>query len=395
MIKATQQQTRAHNRQLVLQTIYNQPQTSRVDVARLTGLTRTTVSDLVAELTHEGLVEEIGQGQSMGGKPPTLLKFIDNSRYLIGIDLATDEFQGAIVNLRGQIIHKVCLPVQKRNGENALSLVYALIDQLLQQAPTPIIGIGIGSPGLIDPIGGTICLSVNLDWRNLPLARLIHDQYNMPVHVANNSQAAAIAETTFGANRDARNIIVIKIGHGISAGIVINGESYFGDGFGAGEIGHVVVKENGELCPCGHYGCLETVASSYAILKKAQAIARHNPASILNQLAGEPEQITLEMIRQAYQQGDTEVITLIEEVSGYLGVAIANLVCAVNIKKIMIAGIITDLGDIMINALQQQVSRYALSFLSDETHIEPSALGKDIVILGIAALLMQRELGLY
>jgi predicted NBD/HSP70 family sugar kinase len=311
------------------------------------------------------------------------------------LDLASHEFQGAVVNLRGQIIYKACLPVEERNGETALRLVYELIDDLLSHAPTPIIGIGIGSPGLIDPISGKICLSVNLDWRNLPLAKLIHDRYNLPVHVANNSQAAAIAETTFGTHRDIRNMVVIKIGGGIAAGIVINGEPYFGDGFGAGEIGHVVVKENGELCPCGHYGCLETVASGYAILKNAQKIARQNSNSLLNHYAKKPEQITLETIREAYQQGDVEVIQLIDQVTGYLGIAIANLVCAININQILIAGIISDLGDVLINPLQQQVSRHALSFLADETHIEASALGKDIVILGVAALLMQRELGLY
>jgi len=395
MIKATQQQTRAHNRQLVLQTIYDQSQPSRADVARLTGLTRTTISDLVAELINEGLVEEMGQGQSIGGKPPTMLKFVDTCGYLIGIDLGSHEFQGAVVDLRGHIIDRVCLALQERNSDTALTLVFELIDNLLAHAPSPIIGIGIGSPGLIDPISGTICLSVNLDWSNLPLARLIHDHYNLPVHIANNSQAAAIAETTFGTHRDIRNMVVVKIGGGIAAGIVINGEPYFGDGFGAGEIGHVVVKENGELCPCGHYGCLETVASSYALLKNAQKIAQQNPDSLLNLHAKPSEKMTLDIILKAYQQGDADVINLLNEASCYLGIAIANLICIINIRQILIAGMITDLGTVFINSLKQQVSKHALSFLADETQIETSALGNDIVILGVAALLMQRELGLY
>jgi predicted NBD/HSP70 family sugar kinase len=190
-------------------------------------------------------------------------------------------------------------------------------------------------------------------------------------------------------------MIVIKIGRGIAAGIVINGEPYFGEGFGAGEIGHVVVKENGDLCPCGHHGCLETVASSHVILKKAQQISRQNPGSILNQLSADPGQINLEMLRQAYEQNDAQVIQLIDEVGSYLGMAIANLVCAINIKQILIAGIITDLGDVLIGSLQRQLSQHALSRLADDTRIETSELGKDIVILGVAALLMQRELGIY
>lgn len=395
MIKATQQQTRAHNRKLVLQTIYNQPQTSRADVARLTGLTRTTVSDLVGELITEGLVEETGQGHSIGGKPPTLLKFIDNSRYLIGLDLASHEFQGAVVDLRGQICSQICLPVGERNGKAALDLVYELIDQLLSDARAPIIGIGIGSPGLIDPINGIIRYSVNLGWHGLPLAKQLQDRYHLPVYIANNSQAAAIAETTFGANRDISNLVVVKIGRGIAAGIVINGEPYFGEGYGAGEIGHLVVKDQGDLCRCGHRGCLETIASSNAIIKHAQQIALQNADSKLNALTSSPEQITLEIIFKAYQEGDPQVVALIDDVIMYLGTAIANLVCSLNIKQIVIAGIITDLGDGLINALQQQISRQALAHLTNETHVEASKLGKNIVILGVAALLMQRELGLY
>jgi N-acetylglucosamine repressor len=395
LIKRNQQQTRVHNRQLVLQTIYDQFETSRVDVARQTGLTRTTVSDLVSELMADGYVEETGQGQSNGGKRPTLLKFIDDKRCMISVDLASHEFQGAVVNLRGQIINKVSLRVGESKGEDALKLVFELIDKLLEQAIMPIIGIGIGSPGLIDPISGTIDYAVNLDWRDLPLAKLIRERYDLPVHVANNSQAAAFAETTFGAHRDLPNMIVIKIGRGIAARIVINGEPFFGDGPYAGEIGHVVVKENGDLCPCGKHGCLETVASSRVILKRAQNIAINNPSSILNRLADEPCNITLDIVRQASLQGDPQVNQLIDEVTGYLGMAIANLVCAINIKQVMIAGIITELGDVLINSLQRQLAQHALASLAEETHIETSQLGKDIVIQGISALLIQRELGIY
>jgi predicted NBD/HSP70 family sugar kinase len=395
LLKGNQQQTRAQNRQLVLQTIYDQFETSRVDVARQTGLTRTTVSDLVSELLTEGLVEETGQGQSNGGKRPTLLKFIDDRSCLISVDLASHEFQGAVVNLRGQIIHKACLRVGDSKGDDALNLVFELVDTLIAHATIPIIGIGIGSPGLIDPSSGTVDYAVNLDWRDLPLAQLIRERYNLPVHVANNSQAAAFAETTFGIHRDLPNMIVIKIGRGIAARIVINGQPFFGDGPYAGEIGHVVVKENGDQCACGKHGCLETVASSRVILKRAQNIALQNPSSILNQLAEDPCSITLDIVRQACLLGDPQVNQLIDEVSSYLGMAIANLVCAINIKQVMIAGIITELGDVLINSLERQLSQHTLSSLAKETHIETSQLGKDIVIQGISALLIQRELGIY
>ncbi len=394
MIKATQQQTKIHNRQLVLQTLYDQPLTSRANLARLTRLTRTTISDLIGELIAEGLVEETGQGPSIGGKPPTMLNVIDNSRQIIGVDLASHEFQGAVVNLRGQIIHSACLAVEKRDGEAALSLVFDLIDTLLQHTSAPVLGIGIGSPGLIDPQNGIIHYSVNLDWHELPLAELIEKRYHLPVHVANNSQAAAMAEITFGSNRSAKNLIVLKVGRGIAAGIVIDGKSYFGDGFGAGEIGHLVFKKNGDACRCGHNGCLETIAGSEAILKKARQIILTNPDSALKKLARNPDRISLHDIVRAYQAGDREIIELIDEVTCALGTVIANMVCGFNINTIVIAGMLTDMGPVFIESIQKQVSQNAFSLLANQTHIETSTLGKNIVILGVAALLMQFEMGL-
>jgi glucokinase-like ROK family protein len=394
MIKATQQQTKIHNRQLVLQTLYDQPLTSRANLARLTRLTRTTVSELVGELIAEGLVEEIGQGPSIGGKPPTMLNVVDNSRQIISVDLASNEFKGAVVNLRGQIRHQECLPVDNRDGDAALDLVYRLIDTLLRHTDAPVLGIGIGSPGLIDPQNGVIRYSVNLDWRDLPLARIIEDRYHLPVRVANNSQAAAMAEITFGSNRSEKNLIVLKVGRGIAAGIVINGKSYFGDGFGAGEIGHFVYEKDGEICRCGHRGCLETIASSEAILQKARRIMQANPGSLLHKFAQNPENLTLQDVVKAYQAGDQDMLLIIDEVANALGTVLANLVCAININTIIIAGMLTDLGEGFIHSIDKHIHQNAFTLLANQVHIQTSTLGRNIVILGVAAQLMQFELGL-
>jgi N-acetylglucosamine repressor len=130
-LKATREQTRVHNSRLVLRTIYECQEISRADVARETRLTRTTVSDVVADLMDEGLLEEVGYGPSVGGKPPILLSIVSDSRHLIGIDLASEEFRGAVVNLRGQIRHRIDVPLCDRDGEAALALVYQIIENLV------------------------------------------------------------------------------------------------------------------------------------------------------------------------------------------------------------------------------------------------------------------------
>lgn len=394
MKKATRQQTKAHNSHLVLKTIYHQGQVSRAGIARLTHLTRTTVSEIVAELMKEGLVEEVGQGPSKGGKPPILLSVVDDSRHLIGIDLANSEFRGGVINLRGKAKHRFNLPVNNRNGEAALALVYELLDELVAATDRPLLGIGIGTPGLMDARRGVVRHAVNLNWQNLPLRDLLEKRYNLPVHIANDCQVAALAEYTFGESKNAPNLVVVKVGRGIGAGIVLNGQLHYGDGFGAGEIGHVVIVEGGERCRCGHFGCLETMVSSRAIIKQAQAIAQSNPDSALHQLTTTTEALNTDVVLQAFEAGDESLQVVITEVGRYLGIAVANLVGTVNIHRIVIAGSVARFGPTLLEPIRQEMRRRSLAALANETWVDISNLGSDIVILGAAALLLTRELGL-
>jgi N-acetylglucosamine repressor len=319
---------------------------------------------------------------------------VDDARHLIGIDLANSEFRGSVVNLRGKVRHRQSLPVSDRDGEAALALVYQLTDELVATADSPLLGIGIGTPGLMDARRGVVRNAVNLDWQNLPLGDLLEERYNLPVYIANDSQVAALAEYTFGGSRETSNLIVIKVGRGIGSGIVLHAQLYYGDGFGAGEIGHVAVAEGGDRCRCGHFGCLETVASSRAIIKRARGIARSDPRSTLHQFATTPDAINTDVVLQAFEAGDEALRPIIAEAGRYLGVAVANLVGALNVHHIVIAGSVARFGEALLEPIRQEVSRRSLAALADETHIETSSLGTDIVILGAAALLLTQELGL-
>src|SRR3954469_2361418 len=289
--KATHRQTRVHNERLVVRTVYDLGPISRADVARQTGLTRTTVSDVVAGLLDEGVVREIGRGQSTGGKAPILLEVDDDARLVVGLDLGEEQFAGSLVNLRGEIRRTVELEVDGRDGDAALALVFELLDRLLDGTAAPLLGIGIGTPGLIDSRTGTIRRAVNLDWRDLPLGPIVAERYDVPVNVANDSQAAALAEYTYAGGDRVPNLIAIRVGRGVGAGLILRGALFQGDGSGAGEIGHVVVNENGALCRCGRIGCLETVAGMRAIEAQASA-ATGSPTDLVGTRkaidAGEP-----------------------------------------------------------------------------------------------------------
>ncbi|MHB8055536.1 MAG: ROK family transcriptional regulator, partial [Candidatus Aminicenantales bacterium] len=367
---------------------------SRANVARMTGLTRSTVSDAVAELLKDGMIAEVGVGLSKSGKPPILLRFVDEARCLIGIDLAESEFRGAVINLRGQILHRLHWPINGDRVGGTLSSITELIDHLLQLAPSPVLGIGIGTPGLVDPERGIVRYAVNLDWREFQMGDWLARKYHVPVHIANDSQAAALAEFTFGNYGNEPNLIVINICRGIGAGIVLNRRLFTGDRFGAGELGHVVIAEGGELCRCGHRGCLETVVGSDALVRSAQKIDAENPASALHRFVHSPEEITIEVISRALGAGDEALKSLVGEAGRFLGIALANLVGILNVHRLVIAGSPICLGSALLDPVREEIKRRSLPALADETIVEFTRLGPDIVILGAAALLLNNELQL-
>ncbi len=396
MKKATRQQSKSHNSRLVLKTIYDQNRVSRADIARSTALSRATVSDVVAGLMEEGLVEEVGQGPSAGGKPPTQLDVVADARLLLCLDLGNSQLRGALMDLRGRICHEESLAINDRDGESVLAQVFELLDRLTALADRPLLGIGIGTPGLIDARRGVVRSAVNMDWTDVPLRDLLQDRYDLPAYVVNDSHAAALAEFTFGADDHKRNLVVIKIGRGISAGIVLNGQLLYGDGSGAGEIGHTVVLQRswGDRCRCGHYGCLETIVSSRAIIRGAQEIAQANPDSPLNQFASDPTQITTEIVQQALAAGDESLVALVENAGSYLGITLANLVSILNVQKILIAGTVARFGEVLLAPARANMRVRSLSALGADTQIELASLGADIVILGAAALVLSNELGI-
>jgi predicted NBD/HSP70 family sugar kinase len=393
--KATHQQTRAINQGLVLRTIYDQGPISRADVARVTGLTRTTVSDVVAEFLADGLVEDVGRGPSSGGKAPILLQVVADARLVIGLDLGEQAFAGGLVDLRGDIKARVEAPIEGRDGPAALRAVDRLVDQLIAMAPrATILGIGVGTPGLVDTASGEIRWAVNLDWADLPLAAHLTERTGLPAFVANDSRAAAMGEHLFDVANRAPSLVAIKIGHGIGAGIVIGGELFNGDSFGAGEIGHTSVVDDGAACRCGRFGCLETVASSRAVVAEATLEAEAHPDGALGRRLAGTGELTIDDVAAALAEGDEPARRIAVAAGRWLGRAIAALIGTLDIHHVVLLGSVTELGDPWLEAVRDEASRRALGLLARETRIVAGGRAEDVVLLGASALLLSRELGL-
>lgn len=375
MKKATHQQTKLHNRDLVLSTIFDRRTVSRAEIARITGLTRTTVSDAAASLLKRGLIEEVGFGSSLGGKNPILLSVVADSRYLIGLNLAQNKFIGSIVNLRGEIKETVELPVPNQNGEKALQLVYEILDRLFEKEWKPVVGIGVGTPGLVNTQAGVVVNAVNLDWQDLPLAQLLRDRYRHPVLILNDSQAAAIGEYWFNESQASEaNLVVVNLKYGIGAGILINGKLFQGDGGGAGEIGHIVVEEHGELCRCGKRGCLETVASVRAVLSRMQALR--------------PGLNSLDQVVDLFLADDPDAVQVVTDAGKHLGNVLAGLTSALNIHKFILTGEMTRFGARWLDVVQESMKRGALSFMAEDTQLEVGRLDYRACILGASAFML-------
>ena len=344
--KATHQQTRGFNRGLVLRTLYDYGPVSRAEVARLTGLTRTTVSDLVTDVLVEGLVREIGLGPSSGGKAPILLQVVDDARLVVAVDLGERVFAGALVNLRGEIRATREVPVDGRDGDEALAAADRPRRRARHPRPetSPILGIGVGTPGLVDATTGTIRWAVNLDWKDLPLGRDPPRADGLAGDVANDSRAAALAEHLFDGRRRAPNLIAVKVGLGIGAGIVLEGELFHGDGFGAGEIGHTVIEDDGASAAAAGSAASRPSRARGRSSGRDRGRPRDARLSPRPALAATGE-LHLDDVAAALDAGDETARRVVVAAGRSLGRSIAALIGALNIGRVVLLGSVTALGE--------------------------------------------------
>src|SRR5688572_7871283 len=387
----------------------------------MSGLTRTTVGDVIGELIADGMAREVGRGPSTGGKAPILLELVGDARHVVGLDLGEFVFRGAVVDLRGQIHETAERKVEGFDGDQALAVVHDLIGELAKGCEETLLGIGVGTPGIVDSETGTIRFAVNLAWQDLPLGEILRERYGVPVQVANDSRAAALAiqlfseratsgggatsggRTTSGGSTSvgratrvgrANNLVAIKVGRGIGAGVVLGGELFHGDGFGAGEIGHTVVEEDGSECDCGRFGCLETVASSRAILRRATELAQERAASMLGARLAARGELRLEDVAASLNSGDEETRRIVVSAGRYLGQVIGGLIGVLDVERIVLHGSVTSLGESWLEAVRDEAGRRSLGVLARDVSIELAAPIGDPVVMGASALLLTAELGL-
>lgn len=366
--KVLPEHARSHNRALVLQTLYTNGAQSRADVARETNLTRVTVSDLVAELIAEGLVVELGQREDARPGKPAILIDVDRGAFqIIGIDLSEHErFLGAVVDLDGGIVARAEVPRDGATADAAVALVDALAARLVAAATAPVLGIGVGSPGVVDP-QGVIRSAPNLDWRDLDLQGRLQSAFGLPVHVGNDANVAVLAE--HGASTANDDLLLVKVGHGVGAGLIIGGRPVIGGGFAAGEIGHVVVgTDGGPQCACGKHGCLETWLAVPRLTAQLRAIVDGEHA------ASEREAVLTEAGRR-------------------LGIVLAPVVGALNLSEVVLSGPAELLDGALHDATVDTLRMRTMAVLNRDLRLRMTEQAQDIVLRGAAVMVLSGQLG--
>ena len=392
--KVTSKEQKQHNKTLILKTIYDQSPLSRADVSRATGLTRTTISDLVGELIEESYVEEIGYAKSQGGSPPMMLGVDPLSHVVIGIDMARFQFSGTVYNLRGKPITSYQIPVEDKKGEDAMALAFELIDSLLETVEHPVLGIGMGMPGFLNAKRGIVHYAIALDWTDMPLKKRLEEKYGLPVYVGNDCQVAGLGEIVFGHQTKVNSMVLVKTGRGVGGGIILDRKMYYGDTFGAGEIGHFSGFGGKKHCLCGNIGCLETVINDEAIIEYGNEVLNESNDGILAHLVEKDLEMNVESFAAAYKQGDLLVEEKVNVIMAALSRTISLLISAYGVQQIRIAGTVKLFGEVFIKKLNKLVDDSTLSYLMRDTTICYASLDDDIVMKGAAALVISEELGL-
>jgi predicted NBD/HSP70 family sugar kinase len=371
------------NRLRVIRALRDEGRISRADIARRTGLSRSTVSSLVADLQADGLVverPEPGAAHGMqGGRPPILLSFDASAGAAVGIDFGHSHLRVAVSDLASTILAERSRPLDTdHDAQEGLDAAAELVAEALADAGvdrSAVIGAGMGLPGPIESGDGVVGTSAILPgWIGMTAEAEMHRRLDIPVTVANDANLGALAEAAFGAGRDAGDLVYLKVSSGIGAGLILNGRLYRGSGGLAGELGHVLVDPDGIVCRCGNRGCLETVAGMGALVDRLRG--------------SHGDDLTVEAMLDAALAGDADCRRVLHDAGRALGQVVAMLFNVLNPELVVMGGHLARAGELLLGGVRESVGRAALPETSRGAEVVTGVLGDRAQVLGALALVV-------
>ncbi|MER7548623.1 MULTISPECIES: ROK family transcriptional regulator [Streptomyces] len=354
---------------------------TQAEIARSTGLSAATVSNIVRELKDGGTVEVTPT--SAGGRRARSVSLSGDAGIVIGVDFGHTHLRVAVGNLAHQVLAEESEPLDvDASSAEGFDRAEVLVKRLIAATgigPDKVIGIGLGVPGPIDVESGTLgSTSILPGWTGINPSEELSGRLGVPVYVDNDANLGALGELVWGSGRGVKDLAYIKVASGVGAGLVIDGTIYRGPGGTAGEIGHITLDESGPVCRCGNRGCLETFTAARYVLPLLRP--SHGPG------------LTMERVVQLAREGDPGCRRVIGDVGRHIGSGVANLCNLLNPSRVVLGGSLAEAGELVLGPIRDSVSRYAIPSAARQLSVLPGALGGRAEVLGALALVLS-EMG--
>jgi glucokinase-like ROK family protein len=364
---------------------------SRAEISKQAGISRAVVSQRVAELVERGLVSEVGTRPSTGGRPPRQLSFEAGAGHFLVADLGATSIDVAVTDLGAEILNHLSEDADIAAGPEAiLDRVDALFAEVRSQAAVvgPVWGIGIGVPGPVEFLTGRpTSPPIMPGWDGYPIRERFADRYSAPVWVDNDVNLMALGEWRAGSAQGHANVVFVKIGTGVGAGLISDGLLHRGANGAAGDVGHVQVADNAEIvCRCGNVGCLEAIAGGAALARDADRAAREGRSPVLARILGQFGSLTARDVARSAEHGDPLSVELLQTLGRRIGLTLSGLVNFFNPSLIVIGGGVADSGDLLLAPIRETVYGRSLALATRDLVVRRSSLGRSGGVIGAASM---------
>ncbi|MEU1515914.1 ROK family protein [Streptomyces sp. NPDC005811] len=393
MKRGTSRDIRTANRYEVLRQIIASSPTSRQELAAATGLSLATVATLVGELLDLRMITEVGFEDSAGGRPRGLVAVNASGGALIGVDIAETYVHVELFDLALNVLARAeenMRPGESR-PEQVVGHVAAAVGSVVAQAGVDaarVLGVGVSVPGQVDRDTGIAEYAPNWDWHEVPLLDLLSEHIAYPLYLDNPLRASAVAELWFGAARGHGDAVVVNLGTGVGAGLVLGGGLHRGVSNSAGEWGHTTLVLDGRLCRCGNHGCVETYVGALGIMQNLREIGPRSPL-----LHPGDQTATIDALAAGVTAGDEVAVKVVRDTARYLGAAVAVLVNVLNPEVVVLSSwVAARLGEPLLEEVREAVARHALKRPLAASRIVLSAIPTDPVCLGAATFALEGAL---
>ncbi len=376
----------------ILRAIYFNGPLSNSELSKLIKLSTPKINSLLVELIEDGLVKDLGRGDSSGGRRPNIYGLVEDGFYVVGITININRTIISIFNSNNQEVSGPhFFPIKMQSQLEIFHRVNEKLEEVVKESNIDrqkILVAGIELPGLINQKQG-----INKTYfpEITDLYKELRKIFGIPVYFNHDSKVRTFAEQYFGLAKGKKNVLMLQADWGLGLGIIVDGKLYAGRSGFSGEFGHLPIADNGVLCTCGKQGCLETIVSATAIARRAKEGIRSGNSSLMEALVdGDLEKIDISTVIQAANTGDQFAISLFSDVGHWLGRGIAYLIQIFNPELIIIGGRVAEANKFILAPIQQAIHTYSNRDISDDTEIKFSELGSKAGTMGAAAYALEK-----